>query len=350
MKERHPFTLGFTLVELLASFATLLVLLVILSGIVSQTAKTWRFTTTKVEEFHASRDAFESIARRLSQATLNTYWDYQYSGTGTQQIPVKYVRQSDLRFLSGGAQTATNATKPLRPTHAVFFQAPFGFVDEPNTIGSPDFSGLGSLLNTWGYFVEFNSDAAQRPSFLNGLTTSVPERYRFRLVEMMQPSNNLNLYNLTSGHLTYTGLDWITAPLTSAKPPVHTLADNVIALVVLPKLSKEEDPTGTALAPSYSYDSTATNADPNLNPKNQLPPLIQVTLVAMDETSAARIANGATPPDLGIGALFNTTDPSGASKFATDLKALEGNLSAKRLNFRTFTTSIAIRSAKWSRF
>jgi len=342
---------AFTLVEMLVSCTLLVLLLLILTGIVNQTTKTWRFATTKVEEFRTSRMAFESLTRHLSQATLNTYWDYQYTGTGAAQTPSKYIRQSDLRFLTGSAQTISGGnSSPIRPGHAVFFQAPIGFTDKST------YSGLGNLLNTWGYYLEFNTDKGIRPLMLEGLNPPLAERYRFRLMELMQPSNYLNVY-VTSKN----ALDWVQSPLNAKEPVmVHCLAENIVALVILPRLSEgEKDSNGalypaTALAPKYVYDSTATStsSDPGLDSKNQLPPLAQVTLVAIDEPSAARITNGTLPPDFGMTSnqpLFDTTTPNSASKYATDLQTLETNLSTKRLNYRVFTTTVSIRGAKWSR-
>ena len=65
------------------------------------------------------------------------------------------------------------------------------------------------------------------------------------------------------------------------------------------KLSPQEDATETRLAPQYSYDSTAANLDPTINPKNQLPPVVQLTVVAVDEATFGRIQAGAVPPDFG---------------------------------------------------
>lgn len=352
MKAKSAPAAGFTLVELLVGCALLITLLLILTGIVNQTTNTWRFTTTKVEEFRSSRTAFESLTRRLSQATLNTYWDYQYTGSGLTQTPSKYIRQSDLKFYAGSMETITGSPTPIRPCHSIFFQAPLGFTDKT------DYSGLGNLLNTWGYYLEFNTDAPFRPDLINGLNPPLPDRYRFRLMELMQPSNDLNVYHVLPGK----PFDWVNSPLNVVKPnrATHPLAENVVALVILPRLSEgEKAASGTiypasALAPKYVYDSTATSTatDPELDPKNQLPPLVQVTLVAIDEPSAARLANGTQPPDLGTtGAtpLFNTKTNNSASQYAADLQTLETTLSTKRVNYRVFTTTVSIRAAKWSR-
>jgi uncharacterized protein (TIGR02599 family) len=116
---------GFTLAELLVASAILALLVVLLLTMVNQTSKTWKSTSGKIEEFRGARDAFDTITRRMGQATLNTYLDYVTNSSG---VPVSYGRQSELRFLSG---TTTNILSSLalsnQPTMSVFFQAPNGF-------------------------------------------------------------------------------------------------------------------------------------------------------------------------------------------------------------------------------
>jgi len=358
---------GFTLVELMVSMAILVLLLLVIVSITDATRKTWAYTSSKIEEFGNAREAFESITRKLSQATLNTYWDYHYpAGNST---PDRYIRQSELRFISGNGQTLTGSSSVT--THAVFFQAPLGYVTGAN------YSNLENLINTWGYFVEFGDDSQARPAFLNNI---VQVRKRFRIKELMEPSESLTLYTYTSGtnasgqskNSVYTGTEWFTTPFNGTAPyttltrPVRTLAENVIALVLLPKLAPQEEqslqtsgeipsaPQGTSLAPQYTYDSTVAVANAALNTKNQLPPVIQVTMVAIDETSANRMTDSDNANlQAKLGTLFID-----ATKCAADLNrdpanvadpSLETYLITHRINYRIFTTNISIKSAKWSR-
>jgi uncharacterized protein (TIGR02599 family) len=331
------------LIEILVSIAVLALIMVILMAVSVQIGNIWHKTSGKIEQFRGARNAFETMTRHLSQATLNTYWDYDDPST-----PTRYVRQSELRFISGKASTLTGNSANFRPTHAVFFQAPFGFVDE-NRPNADRAAGLTSLLNTWGYFVEFGNDDAERPQIFGNMIGK--SRYRYRLHEFTQPANTLTLYRYTSAASNYTGWDWFAQDMNLALPPAaapnrptHILADNIVALVLLPKLSYQEDPTGTLLSPNYFYNSTDTNPDPTINPKNQLPPIVQVTLVAIDETSAKRLENGDSMPDFGLNSLFNS-----AAQMQADLDTLQQTLVAKHANFRVFTTNVTINGAKWSR-
>ncbi len=345
---------AFTLVEVLASLVVISLMVTILTGLLGQTMNTWQFTTGKAEEFRGARAAFDSITRRLSQATLNTYWDYD-----SPTAPNRYLRQSDLRFLSCAMANLAGSPDPavVRPGHGIFFQAPLGYVN------SPAFEGLGNLLNTWGYYVEFNSDLNFRPPFLT--PAQAPARHRYRLMELMEPSNELSIYAFGASKA------WVENPLNFAgdpslsptiPPKTRVLAENVVALVFLPKLAAREDPTGVALAPGYTYDSSTTHTNPALDPKNQLPPLVQVTLIAIDEKSAARLTpqsfRGVAPP----AALL---DPAGfvtAANYPADLAAAQARLGGRGLvdstgnslenrplNYRVFTTQVSLRAAKWSR-
>jgi uncharacterized protein (TIGR02599 family) len=338
---------GFTVAELLVASAILALLVVLLLSMVTQTSKTWKATSGKIEEFRDARDAFDTITRRMGQATLNTYLDYDNPAN-----PKAYMRQSELRFLSGTTTNILgNILTTTNPTMGVFFQAPNGFsTNSTNSI-------LQNALNTWGYFIEYGSDSNSRPGFLP-LGAPAP-RYRYRLMELMEPTENLSVYNYTSGNRNYTNIDWISNSMANpTNRPAHVLSENVIALIVLPKLSPTDvanmgsNYSVSSLAPNFIYDSSQnlnTNPiDANLNTHNQLPPVIQVTMVAVDETSAVRFANtysnlmSANSPQ-GYANLFQS-----ASNLSTDLTNLGSILAAKQINYRIFTTDVMIKGAKWS--
>lgn len=366
----HLARAGFTLIEVLVSTAIIGLLLLILVTITEAARKTWVSTSSRAEEFRGARAGFESMTRRLSQATLNTYWDY-FDANGdarsTQNAktfePARYARQSELRFISGQAKSLglpTNTT----PTHAVFFQAPFGFVSDTTA-----YSRMENLLNTWGYFVQFGSDSLLRPPFVTQQV--VPLRNRFRLMEMMEPAEYLTLYPEevnVGGSSQYSVRTWFSTPFgkpTGAFVRQAVLAENIVALVLLPKLAPFDQTAGNyndgSLAPGYLYDSTgtgmSTTRDRNLNPKNQLPPVVQVTIVAVDEGSFSRFqkaTNTTMPTSLGLAGLFtgvgDTSDPVKPG-LAKDLQTLETNLQTSKppLTYRIFTTNVSIKAAKWSR-
>jgi uncharacterized protein (TIGR02599 family) len=369
-------TFAFTLIEILVAVTIIAAISVILLSVVNQTGAIWRWTSSRTEQFRESRDAFESMAMRISQATLNTYWDYN-----STTMPTAYERRSELRFISGPAsQYLGNGISGTRVTHCIFFHAPFGSIDTTQGANS-GISGLDYLLNVWGYYVEFNDDTSIRPAFLSTATKPWPPKYRFRLMEFRQSSEQMATYRYTSGlnpkdvtkaaAIGYQGADWYKPAANQAVAPCRVLAQNIIALIITPRLSKQDEqnlpaalqssnPDFSPLAPSYCYDSSlASNPgqplpSPFTNPKSQLPPVLQITLVAIDEASADRLnLTAASSNVFGLSAKFSTT-----ANYSSDLlrnpgagsgASLENTLVALKVNYRIFTTSVAIRSAKWSR-
>ena len=349
---KHTQSGGFTLVEVLVASAILVAMLGFLLVVMDQTARIWSGTSAKVEQFREARTGFERVTTRLSQATLNTYWDYDYN-TASPPVPTRYARRSELRFIAGsGATLLGNSGSAARVTHAIFFNAPLGIT------GSTNYEGLANALNTFGYFTELADDTGQRPPFIT--TAMIPLRWRFRLMEFSQPTEKFNLYQFTSGTptapnlaSTYTGTDWFKTDVNSSAVLKRVITENVIALIITPRLAKADEAlqspsnaTHSPLAPNYGYDSTGTNANPQLNPKNQLPPVVQLTMVAIDDRSAEKLdLTGVAQADVfKMATLFTDT-----RNLTTDLATLEGTLAARHLRYRIFTTNVHIRAAKWSR-
>ncbi|MFZ4779439.1 MAG: Verru_Chthon cassette protein C [Terrimicrobiaceae bacterium] len=353
---------GFTLIELMVSMAVLSLLGILILTMVQSVSSATKRARDQVESYQGARAGFEALTRTIAQATLNTYWDYYdsagkpasdnaYSGT-----PAKYGRQSELHFRSGPTKDLFGAANAAlkRPTGAVFFQVPAGF--SSNSTLDP----LTNILNAVGFFLEFGSDDSLRPDFLAGLT-DIPVRYRYRLLQMQQPSENLQIYSpdATAGRTKwFTDPLGFTATVAEKDRPVSVLAENVIALVIIPKLSSTEDPSGAALVKTdYNYDSrsakafsaTPASGSPiSGTTSHQLPPLVEVIMVVIDESSAQRLAaaNGSNPPDFGQGGLFQ--DISSSSDVDADLATLEKNLTAQSVNYRIYRTVVGIRGAKWS--
>lgn len=340
-RARLPLRPGFTLVELLVSMAVVTMLMLIFATLTDRTANIWRSTRGKVSQFQQARDAFDTITRNLSQATLNTYLDY-YDSTGARRDasnsatfqPDRYGRHSELRLLSGPAAPMLARPPAQTPGHALFFYAPLG------ETGAPANTALHHLLNLTGYYITYGEDT-ERPDFLPTVPT-----YGFRLHEFKQRTENL----------TRPGGAGAWPPDVNNHPDAHVIARNIVAITFLPKLPSQGpagdpsiDKDGNALAPNYQYDSlTAGQAGvrKELNSLHQLPPIIEVTMVAIDDASAERIGRDSTPPDFGLATLFQSADPAVRK---TDLETLINTLRAQRLNPRVFTTEVSLKSAKWSR-
>lgn len=89
---------AFTLIEVLVAATILVVMVGFMIVVMDQTTRIWSGSSAKVEQFREARSAFERVTTRLSQATLNTYWDYD-----SATKPTRYLRQSELRFIAGSA-------------------------------------------------------------------------------------------------------------------------------------------------------------------------------------------------------------------------------------------------------
>lgn len=331
---------AFTLLELMVSMAVLAVLMLLLFSITSNVAKLWKETTGSISEWQSARNGFESMVRRISQATLDTTWAYfdgpNGSGGLTTTTPVSYGRHSDLHFVSGPASFLLKDCLTNVTSQAVFFQSPLG-----NT-GNAALNGLPQLLNTCGFYVQFNNDADFRPGL--PIFQNLPGKWRYRLMEVVEPSENLGVY------ASKTALDfsWFRNAITNGS--VKPLADNVLALFILPRFSRFDSDQGSLLAPDYLYNSRQAKPFSSDvvkgNTLHQLPPLVQVVMVVTNENSAIRLRqqNG----DQQIPDLFANAPFTDSSKYDDDIKKLEETLQGLGIRYRIFSSIISIRGAKWS--
>jgi len=327
---------AFTILEMLVASTVLVLLLGVVFSTISQTSTVTHRAASKISSFQAARAAFDLMTENLSQATLNSYWDYADSGgsfrttnNAANFTPHHYARRSELNFLIGNAGSDPFGGD-AGTGQAVYFQAPAGV--------STGYDGLGSLLNAVGYYISYGSEDALPSPF----PTPSQQRYRYRLMQAIQPAENLEVYGETSGNA------WVEQVKDSAVP----LAENIIYMAVWPRKVPTEDPEGTELTTppngsDYAYDSRL-NATAISQPDtaNQMPPMVQITIVAMDEASAARICTAATPPDTISKALENLFETSSQTQFDEDIRTLETRLADKKINFRIFTAHIPIRESK----
>jgi uncharacterized protein (TIGR02599 family) len=317
--KRSPAGGGYTILEMMVALAVFGLILTMLLSVISQTSTATQWASQKVSAFQGARAAFDLMARNVSQATLNAYWDYDQLPS-----PTRYLRKSELHFLIGNA-----GEDPFPGTadcgQALFFQAPSGFTGTPAAYG-----GLETLLSAMGYYVEYRAREALPAPF----PPPVPV-YRYFLMQAVQPSEDLKVYEQATGDV------WIDDVANTASP----IAENVICLIVWPRRSPEDDPSGLALSTNFTYDSRLNVlSNPQPLTAHQLPPAVQLTIVAMDEKSASRVCLSSTPPGAVSSSLADLF--GNPAQYSEDLATLEDRLASKGINYRTFTVTIPIRESK----
>lgn len=405
---------GFTLVEVLASTALLILIMVLVLNTVDQTQKVWSRASAKVSQFQAARNAYEGMTSRIAQATLNTYYRAFDENSTEETSSLTYTRDSELQFITGPASKFFSGTPVLAglnqepelayPGHGIFFMAPLGFTrekDKSGPAGLRRFRSVSNALSATGYFVEYDDNQVV-PKFLDEASL-VPERMRFRLMELDVPTENLSIYQrpldktggtkrrlrndpqvLDASKKDYLGMVdrnftetknwvrplWMQEALFRAPLPgsgkryrflnAHVLAENVVALVVLPKLGQGDRRAPERideLAPNFIYDSWRIIAEAKNGTQRELaaryhllPPIVQVVMVAVDEGSGQRIA------DQYRGKIPNWTEnifdrAYTEEDFQSNIAQLEENLAKDpaKINYRIFSTDVVIRGSKWSR-
>lgn len=333
---------AFTLVEIMVAVAVLSLLLAISAQVIGQAQRTWSRSTARLSQFREVRLAFDLMTRTLSQATLGSYlMDDRQTPDSVAQ---RYVRRSELRFVTGPAESLVEGGEGDKPGHAVFFQAPLGVVEEP------DNAGLTNLLCGRGYFVQFGSDKNFRPQFL----ADMPAKNRYRLMEFSPTAEANTIYSDGDDEwFESAGDDLPSSEQDSGNRGLtRPIADNIVLLVISPQYQSGEgdgEPS-VAIAPRYTYDSAeAENQGLRSGPggvtnqqgtQHMLPPLVKVVMVAVDENSAERMeASGRAEFMKEFRVQF-----ADASQLTDDLRKLEDefNRPGVKLNYRVFSTTISL--------
>ena len=330
------------MIELMVSMGILSVLMLMMTALLDQVQRSWRYSESRISQFREARVAFDLITKNIGQASLNTYWDL--NDDDNDGLVDGYFKTSELHFITLDAATMNGTGEQQGVGHAVFFQAPLGF--------STDYRNLNNLFNGRGYFASFGSDRLYRPSFINS-----PPRYRFRIMEFRPPAESNQVFEdgkeerINNSPQEFT--EWYKQSLSigqgSFESHLNPLADNIIALVISPRDALESavgsrDATYSNIAPSYVFDSNST--DPSFEGySQQVPPLLRITMIAIDEASAVRFENGTTMPNEFRDAtqgLFKST-----RQYNDDIRALTQTLNDQKINHKVFSSLVMLRSSKW---
>ena len=109
---------GVTLLELLATLAVLMLIMVAIVQFVVEVERTWK--SAAADPFAEAETAFETVAQNLASATLEPYQDYaDHSGafrtaSTAAFVPDHLARRSDLDFVCGPCGGAAEFETELR--------------------------------------------------------------------------------------------------------------------------------------------------------------------------------------------------------------------------------------------
>ena len=218
------------------------------------TGETWKKGLARAEEFRESRRAFEMVTRRLATATLNTYWDYEYPKGIDPANPLD--RSADRLYAAirvalpdPSDGECCDARRAITRAIGVFFQSPAASVDiadpfwtrrvsEVGRPGAGDPAGraaeyLGLFPGGRGY----HQDACR----IFSRRTRQP-RYRSQLMEFREDATKLSVYKIKNTARSVND-DWFTLPIamTDGTRPAHIIAENIISLILRPRLSANDE-------------------------------------------------------------------------------------------------------------
>ncbi len=390
---------GFTLVELMVSVSILVILMLVVSNFIGLVQRTWVRTNTNVSQFREARIAFDIMTRTISQATLNAYWQADTELVSTDNVGDQilrgkaFKRVSELQFVCG--PSVGDAARALFdagrlqdfPGHGVFFQAPLGVARLVYNEGTDQIANTENMVNLLcgrGYFVSWGDDQAFRPGFLD--TKGVPTRFRLRLMEFSPTSDKNPIYatgyrleEAPNGNGTIlNSKNWFrqatdsSGRTTSANRQVaqegddedaasrsftRPVAENILALIISPQIQTIGENNASnpyEIAPDYYYDSTLRgnnlgNSYGEQGTQHLLPPLLRVTMVALDARGGERLSDP-NNEDLRDAVIASVTSRfTTAANYQADLEGLENDLISRRIAYRVFTSTIPLKGARWSK-
>jgi uncharacterized protein (TIGR02599 family) len=332
-RKRPQRAAAFTLVETLTACAVFMIILMLMLVMTSNLTRITSRGTASINAFQEARTAFETVQRMLSQAVLNSYWDYD-----SPTAPAHYLRASELHFVTGPSADLTNLSDTVGS--AIFCQAPLAMTSGTALRTQTD------LLNTLGFYVRF-SESPDVPDFLSD---QKEQTKAWRLWMVLEPTEELKVYSSYSGKpQAPSDLSWFQTQLTIPENN-HVLANNVILFLVRAGYS---DANGD-WKESFVYNSrgaSETNTSPQAPEIHQIPPMLHITLVTIDSATATKLLgqSGGQPYDLLPPDTFID-----AAKYRDDIETLNQHFNSRPLGgipleYRIFETTVNVTSSKWSR-
>ncbi len=307
---------GFSLIELLTAMTVLGVLMLALSQIVSGAFTTWMRGRSHIDKFQQARAAMQTLQDTLSQAVLSPHLEYQYDPAALT-IPVAYRAESELRFRTGEAANLFIAPPDLRlEGQGVLFAAALG----RDTSGQRQ--GPRAALNTCGFFTGYGSDDRWLPG--SAITAGLAPRRRHRLFLVCQPVSEFPVYG-----------EFYDPQAPAPAKPAHPVAENIALLLLLPMRDE------TTLAGGEPYDSAQH--------QHELPSLLRVIMLALDERSAQRLEASGESQRLIPASLFHRLDT--AAVIENDLDRLRRHLDQSLsvpVDYQILDQLIPLPASRWN--
>jgi len=316
MKLIQPHRHGFSLIEVLTSMAVLGLLMLLLSQIVSGTFSAWTRGRSQLEKFEQARAAMQTLQDRLADAVLTPYLEYQFD-PAAPTIPVAYEPQSALRFrVAPAAELFTAGPELSMSGHGVSFTA---------MLGHEDFalrSRPSLALNACGFFVAHGEDLRGLPSA--PAAAGLKPRQRFRLYHTCQPASQFAAYS-----------EWHDPLQPWSSESAHPIAENIALLVLVPMTDEE------TLVGGDTYDSSQH--------RHELPALLRVILLALDDRSAQRVEDAQLRTQLIPEGLFR--DLTTPAEVTADLERLRQHLDQSLglpIDYQIMDQLIALPPCQWN--
>jgi uncharacterized protein (TIGR02599 family) len=333
---------GFSLIELMVAMGILSLLMLMLTVLLDQIQRSWRFSESRITQFREARVAFDMMTKNIGQASLNTYWELR--DEDSDGLFDGYFRTSELHFKTMRASAIDGGGDQKPVGQAIFFQAPLGF--------STQYRNLNNLFNGRGYFVAFGGDRSFKPSFVKG-----EERFRFRLMEFRPPAEANEVFEdgqeERSKNETQEFSNWFKQGLGMGgvfESHLNPSAENILSIVVSPRdslsaesVSREE--TFSRIAPEFSFDSNVTSEELE-EFDQQVPPLVRVTMIAIDEATAVRFERGSEIPSELVGSLSGMFEDT--KNYTEDVRKVSNALNELGVSHKIFSSMVMLRSSKWS--
>lgn len=301
---RRAGSAAFTLIEMLVGMGVLVLLVVLLSRILSQTSGIWSSGEANKERLQNVRVVTDLLGNELRAALL----------------PINRSDQKNLQFVLN----PTSLSGDFRNRDALFWQAPI----------APD-SSLGDVAVV-GYFVRWDTTSSGNPK---------AQLCRFFVASVMK-GNTASYYRIYS-HPD----DWVNDDLLQAVAPADKahayeglFAENVVGLWFRCLDAAGEpitsDAAGASLDGQFDSRRGYTDSHGDVHTGGVLPPVVEVSLAMLDTQSAARVTQAQ------MSTLQSLVNGNGDAGTFLDAVMQEPTLKGIKSNIQAYQTKIYLQNAK----